>query len=322
MTKEADGHAEQDAWAAKRDYRPENTVCPRRIIGWNCFRQGAYDDSIGCPCDDRMHRGDWDRSALFDHTRAWRTPDGGLIITSEPYDIKVRDPRIGAYGKLLARYNLTIEASAESPYYPGWTTLLTISAKPAAQRLHDGLPLRRGYIEAVRGIQTGLKVWCPDACQWHTHAGYSSTEPGFTPGQIVAGEHGNCFAVDGEKPAPYVIEVQEAPFSAVAHLPQAMSAAQMDRVIGAQWSKTGKVPDSVIRLRRQPEPVPGGPIATRKGVVKQRKLDEKAWMASFKRGVPDAQRPPVVTHSGEWPHNPLRKADAFLRATGEITEEC
>lgn len=286
------GRGAQDAWARGLGYRSEKTACIRRIIGWPCIRKTALgrSEEVMCPCEKRHDT----INRLFDHSRAWRLPDGGLIVTGEPYDLDPGDPEIARFGEVIRHYGLQVHATEESPYYPGRTTLVTVSARlPLITPIDgDGRPLLAGYLKPMpRGV-TLLKVWCRWCCDWHTH-GAADRGPGET---TMRAPH--CYAPDGYQ-VTYTIRISDVPFLAVSHIPAVATAAQ------ARAIRHGERTDSVKRLRLQPEPVVGGPIATYGGIVRQRKRDLSAHLAATIAGRSDTVAYP---RTGEWPHGEFGKA--------------
>jgi hypothetical protein len=94
-------------------------VCPRWIVGKrHLFPRGI--SRCVCGFDTSSVPGIWD------HARAWRTPDGGKVITLEPYQVHEDD--LAAYRQVLAPFGLRVRVAASSQWYRGWTHLLIIEA--------------------------------------------------------------------------------------------------------------------------------------------------------------------------------------------------
>lgn len=263
------GSAARAAWAKTRGYRRDGFPCPRRIIGWSCLMEaGPRGESVRCVCEPWSH--------LLSHGEAWRTGDGGLLVTGEPYHVPVDDPAVSAFRAALAPYGLAVSASADSPHAPGLTTLITVGLADRPQRTDEhGREVLTGYRDMRHGIPLRLMVWCRWCCRWHQHGADDSTVPGIRvhwPEQCDLASRGGPYEGRG-----YVIEVSEAPYAAVRHLPREINARQVDALLHLLWgSPRARVPDSLVRLRAQPYPVPGGPAATYGGAARELARQRKA----------------------------------------------
>src|SRR2546429_188703 len=88
--------------------------CPRRVGGKRCLVGG----SCLCLCDKNRFR-------LLDHCRMWRTREGNLVFTSEPYHVDLET--LEKFRKEVRPLGLAVELLPYSPYYPGKTFLLCVS---------------------------------------------------------------------------------------------------------------------------------------------------------------------------------------------------
>lgn len=87
------------------------------MAGKRC-RRGYANAYQGCICARYS-------LSVFDHARLWRTRDGDVIFTAEPYQV-YGDDLADVIGK-LAEYGVRLDVSGYSPYYPGGTLLITCS---------------------------------------------------------------------------------------------------------------------------------------------------------------------------------------------------
>jgi hypothetical protein len=103
-------------------------------------------NSLGRQCVCR----DPDVTDMLDHARLWRTPDGGYMLTGEPYGYDRRN--IDRFHRVMEALGLKVETSAESPWYPGSTTLIMITRavpKPVAEPALPSLPVMRVDIDKL-----------------------------------------------------------------------------------------------------------------------------------------------------------------------------
>ena len=101
----------------RRSRAPE---CPRPVAGKRCL--SGYPHRPCCPaCQSEETR------SLFDHQRAWIDDMGRRVLTLEPYHV---DPAARSALKAICDdLSLVIEASVDSPWFPGRTKLLIIRTK-------------------------------------------------------------------------------------------------------------------------------------------------------------------------------------------------
>lgn len=85
--------------------------CPRQVVGKRCLMPYT------CMCD-------WGKpNYLFDHVRLWVLPNGGgRVLTSEPYHVDLR--QLENYRRECEIIGVAIDTSDDSPWFPGYTTLL------------------------------------------------------------------------------------------------------------------------------------------------------------------------------------------------------
>jgi hypothetical protein len=102
--------------------------CPRRLLpGKHCVWHRGPNHPDPCLCDlfDRPE-------SPMDHTRMWRDGIGRLIYTTEPYG--VTDTAFRVFSDGLAAHGIEVRnlGSAHSPWFPGHTTLLMLTAAEPA----------------------------------------------------------------------------------------------------------------------------------------------------------------------------------------------
>lgn len=103
------------SWAEAR-LRPSGAeICPRVVAGRRCvaFRS----DGRRCICERLTH-------PVLDHARMWLTPDGGHVLTFEPYSLSTDN--LAALAE-LSPLGLELSISGYSPWNPGATFLCTIT---------------------------------------------------------------------------------------------------------------------------------------------------------------------------------------------------
>ena len=123
MAVECGGYVAQNERAAALGYRPSKApVCPRVVVGKRCVLY--WGRSKSCSCQDRFGR-----RALFDHGRMWLDEEGQHVLTAEPYGAS--GVEVAALVTDLVELGLDLRISADSPWYPGSTILLTITRKAA-----------------------------------------------------------------------------------------------------------------------------------------------------------------------------------------------
>jgi len=113
----------QDRAARALGWRPSRRApCPRTVAGLRChalrYHAGAVD--VPCPCQVHHH--------LLDHSRSWTRPDGGRVLTGEPYDLAPDE--LSALAADCTALGLDVAVTGRSPWNPGATVLIVISAHP------------------------------------------------------------------------------------------------------------------------------------------------------------------------------------------------
>lgn len=104
-----------------RGYRESRaTICPRVVAGKRCQQWRDAGGHTACLCTIF--------SALFDHGHMWLDASGRHVMTGEPYGY--REPQLAALIAAVEPLGLQVTVSDESPYYQGYTTLITISRRP------------------------------------------------------------------------------------------------------------------------------------------------------------------------------------------------
>lgn len=93
--------------------RAEGPPCPLTVAGRECTRSGGKT----CLCQDRR--------SILDHVVLWHLPEGGYVLTAEPYELDLRE--VVEFKEALAAVGLRVTVSPDSSYYPGLTFLITIS---------------------------------------------------------------------------------------------------------------------------------------------------------------------------------------------------
>lgn len=95
-------------------------ACPRRVAGKRCRLAQAEDAPLILDCLCTCY------PSLADHAHAWRTAEGQLVVTWEPYstaDLTMLRP----FARELASIGLSLTIDARrSPWNPGYTVLLTV----------------------------------------------------------------------------------------------------------------------------------------------------------------------------------------------------
>jgi hypothetical protein len=111
-----DHHAEQEQRAAKWwGLRPSNArVCLRVVAGKRCVQPQR-----SCVCDKHQR--------LLDHGRIWLDEDGKHVLTGEPYNASPRE--LSALFADADEHGLKVRISGRSPWFPGATVLIHISAQ-------------------------------------------------------------------------------------------------------------------------------------------------------------------------------------------------
>jgi hypothetical protein len=105
-------HAEAHGW------RPSNAqACPQVVAGHRCRVQTDADWS--CVCASYSH--------LLDHARIWLDPNGSHVLTAEPYE--THGDELAHFVTALTPLGLYLQISGASPWNPGATFMLTITAR-------------------------------------------------------------------------------------------------------------------------------------------------------------------------------------------------
>ena len=101
--------------ATHYDLRPSNAPpCPRIVVGKRCR---ANQGEGRCVCTRYYPR-------LFDHCRIWIDSQGRHVLTGEPYDFNQDDLKTFLADPEVTSLGLQVAVSSESPWYPGYTTLI------------------------------------------------------------------------------------------------------------------------------------------------------------------------------------------------------
>lgn len=95
----------------------DTEVCPRVVAGRTCHASAG----MVCVCQQHHH--------LLDHGRMWRKADGTLVLTGEPYDAGGRE--LTAFLTAMRRLSLNVSLDGRSPWHPGHTILLKVTAADA-----------------------------------------------------------------------------------------------------------------------------------------------------------------------------------------------
>jgi hypothetical protein len=98
-------------WRRSRSGTPR---CPRVVAGKRC--RIGYPRMEMCICQDF--------SSLLDHRKLWRTPNGESVLTAEPYGIDTG--ALASFSIECRELGLQVDVEGESPYYPGYTSLIVI----------------------------------------------------------------------------------------------------------------------------------------------------------------------------------------------------
>lgn len=110
-------HSQQSRAAEWYGLRPSSArICPRVVAGKHCL---AFRSRERCVCQRHRH--------VFDHGRIWLDRDGRHVLTGEPYGVSEDD--LAELVTDLAQFGLHVSVGGSSPWNPGSTVLIRVTAQ-------------------------------------------------------------------------------------------------------------------------------------------------------------------------------------------------
>ena len=117
-----DGWEAQEAHAKTQGIRRVPSLCLKKILNPGYRHRASDAHGLECPYD-----------LSLDHPRMWRTPEGELFATADPYHIELEDlePLLSVSREL----GLDVTLDGRSIYYPGHTFTIIITRRGSQARL-------------------------------------------------------------------------------------------------------------------------------------------------------------------------------------------
>jgi hypothetical protein len=113
---ELSGYDAQVECAKAHGIKQVSSLCLKKIVNPEYRHKTADMDGRKCPYELRL-----------DHPRMWRTSDGELFATADPYHVQLKD--LEPLLTISRELDLDVTVDGRSVYYPGHTFTITITQR-------------------------------------------------------------------------------------------------------------------------------------------------------------------------------------------------